>query len=114
MTSNINNVKKFKIIIEAIEIRGKCPVYNVGDKITIIMPELVLTETNKVCIHAFIAMQTFIQALARGFSARTLGIGDRDDEGYVQCPDPGPPYTKGGTVIFRIRRVPLEKSEKHS
>ncbi|MEM3546203.1 MAG: hypothetical protein QXU47_06825 [Candidatus Bathyarchaeia archaeon] len=24
-----------------------------------------------------------------------LGMGLRNDEGYVQCPDPEPPYTKG-------------------
>ena len=98
---------RYKIVVEVIEIHGKCPVYNVGDRMTIIMPELVLAETDKMCIHAFLAMQTFIQALARGFSAKLLGIGKTDDEGYVQCPDPGPPYTKGGKVIFKIKRIPI-------
>ena len=101
-------VVKYRIIVEAIEIRGKCPVYKVGDKMVIEMPELVVSETDKVCIHAFLAMQTFVQALARGFSAKTLGIGRSDDEGYVQCPDPGPPYTSGGTVIFKIRRIKVD------
>jgi len=94
-----------KIIVEVVEIRGNCPVYRVGDKMVIKMPELILNETDKVCIHALTAMQTLLQAIARGYSARELGVGERDDEGYVQCPDPGPPYTRGGTVIFKIKRV---------
>ena len=95
----------YRVVVEVVEIRGNCPVYRLGDKMVIEMPELVLGETSKVCIHALMAIQTFVQALARGFSAKALGIGDRDDEGYAQCPDPGPPITAGGTVVFRLRRV---------
>ena len=97
--------RRYRIEIEVIEIRGRCPVYRKGDRMVIEMPELVLSETSRVCIHALAAMQTLVQALARGYSAKDLGIGEADDEGYVQCPDPGPPYTRGGTVIFRIKRV---------
>jgi len=39
-----------------------------------------------------------------GVSAKDLGIGDRDDVGFLQCPDPGKPYTCGGTVVFRLSR----------
>jgi len=28
--------------------------------------------------------------------------------GYVQCLDPGEPYTAGGTVVFEIRREPAK------
>ena len=97
----------FKIEVEAVKVRGRCPVYKVGDKMVIKMPELVISETDKVCIHALIGIQTLLQAMARGCSARELGIGEKEDEGYVQCPDPGPPYTTGGTVLFRIRRVQI-------
>ncbi len=100
-------MKRCKLIIEVVEVRGKCSVYKPGDRMTVVMPELIIKETDKVCIHAFTAMQTLLQAMARGISARELGIGERDDEGFVQCPDPGPPYTRGGTVIFRIRRASL-------
>ncbi len=99
---------RYRLIIKVQEIRGKCPVHRVGDRITIEMPRLVLEETENICIHALTAMQTILQALARGYSAKQLGMGPRDDEAYVQCPDPGPPYTQGGTVIFKIRRVPLQ------
>ena len=92
-----------RLVVEVVEIRGRCPVYKVGDKIIIKMP-IIVTEKSKICVHAFTAMQTFLHALARGYSAKKLGIGNKDNEGYVQCPDPGPPYTSGGTVIFRITK----------
>lgn len=97
--------RSYRIEIEVVDIRGYCPVYNKGDHMIIEMPELILGETSRVCIYALVAMQTLVQALARGYSAKDLGIGETDDEGYAQCPDPGPPYTRGGTVIFRIKRV---------
>ena len=99
---------RYKLIISVYEIRGKCPVHRVGDRITIEMPMLVLGETDNVCIHALTAMQTILHALARGYSAKELGVGSSDDEAYLQCPDPGPPYTQGGTVIFKIKRFPVQ------
>lgn len=99
---------KYKLVISVHEIRGQCLVHRVGDRITIVIPNLVLEETDNVCIHALTAMQTILQALARGYSAKELGVGPSDDEAYLQCPDPGPPYTSGGTVIFKIKRVPVQ------
>jgi len=32
------------------------------------------------------------------------------DYAYMQCVDPGKPYTEGGTVIFKCRRI--EKGEQ--
>lgn len=48
---------------------------------------------------------SFLSAFSHGTSARGLGMGSRDDERYVQCPDPEPPYTKGGTIVFRLKRL---------
>jgi len=48
----------------------------------------------------------------KGVSAKTLGIGEEDDIGYIQCPDPGKPYTKGGTVIFELRRTSVKISSE--
>jgi uncharacterized repeat protein (TIGR04076 family) len=50
-------------------------------------------------------MTTFLSAFLHGTSALELGIGSEEDVGYLQCPDPGPPYTKGGTVLFKLKRV---------
>ena len=57
-----------------------------------------------VCIHAFSSMMSILSAFLHGSSAVDLGISSEDDIGYLQCPDPGPPYTTGGTVVFELRR----------
>ncbi|MBS7622443.1 TIGR04076 family protein [Candidatus Bathyarchaeota archaeon] len=86
------------------EIRGVCPLYKVGDRI-LFESFYVRSEGSKdLCIHAFAAMSTLLSAFLHGKSATDLGIGVEPDIGYIQCPDPGPPCTKGGTVIFELRR----------
>ena len=55
-------------------------------------------------LHALAAMLMLLSPFLKGVSAQTLGIGREDDVGYVQCPDPGRPYTCGGTVVFELRR----------
>jgi hypothetical protein len=49
-------------------------------------------------------MLTLLAPLLKGASATALGIGKEGDAGYAQCPDPGKPYTYGGTVMFELRR----------
>jgi hypothetical protein len=53
-------------------------------------------------------MLTLLAPFLKGISARALGIGKGDNTGYVQCPDPGAPYTCGGTVVFELRREKIE------
>jgi len=97
--------KIHRLIITAKEIRGKCPVFKVGDKIVIQEPDVVLEKTDALCIHAVASMLSMIIALSRGVSFKELGLAKQEGEvGYVQCLDPGPPYTSGGTVIFEVRR----------
>ena len=60
-----------------------------------------------ICIHALSALSTFLPALLHGLSAKELGIGEEEDVGYLQCPDPGAPYTRGGAVLFELRREAL-------
>jgi len=94
-----------RLVITAKEIRGKCPVFKIGDKITVETPKIVLKETDAFCVHAFGSMLSMITASSRGISFKELGLTTKDgDVGYVQCLDPGTPYTDGGTVIFEIRR----------
>jgi len=38
--------------INVVEVRGKCPVHKVGDKMVIDGPKIVLEETDALCIHA--------------------------------------------------------------
>jgi len=43
----------------------------------------------------------------KGAPATALGV---DDAGYLRCPDPGQPYTRGGTVVFELREEKTGKS----
>jgi len=54
------------------------------------------------------SMLTLLSPFLKGVSAKVLGIGKEDDVGYVQCPDPGKPYTCGGTVVFELRREEIK------
>ena len=97
--------KVHKLILTVKEIRGKCPVHELGDKIVVESPEIVTAETDALCIHALGSMLSMLVPLARGVSFKALGLSVKEGNvGYIQCLDPGPPYTLGGTVIFEVRR----------
>ena len=93
--------------IEVCEIRGKCPVHKVGDKIVIDDPKIVLGETDALCTHALSSLLHYVIALEEGADPVKLGLSKPEDRehAYIQCVDPGKPYTNGGTVIFRCRRI---------
>jgi uncharacterized repeat protein (TIGR04076 family) len=94
-----------RLTIEVKKIRGKCPVFKVGDRIVIEGPKIVPEKTDALCVHALGSMLSIVIALCRGVGFKELGLAKEEgDVGYVQCLDPGPPYTLGGTVIFEIRR----------
>jgi uncharacterized repeat protein (TIGR04076 family) len=93
--------------IEVVEVRGKCPVHKVGDKIVVDGPNIVLEKTDALCIHALSVILHYVVALDEGADPVKLGlttIKDRE-HAYLQCVDPWKPYTEGGTVIFRIKKV---------
>ena len=95
----------YRLVITVKEIRGDCPVFSIGDRIVIEEPEIVPEKTDALCVHALGSMLSMIIALSRGASFKELGLATGEgDVGYVQCLDPGPPYTPGGTAIFEIRR----------
>jgi len=93
--------------IEVHEIRGQCPVYRLGDKTVIDGPRIVMGKTDALCIHALPSLLHYAAALDLGADPAKLGLTKPEDKGYayIQCVDPYEPYTKGGTVIFRCRRV---------
>jgi uncharacterized repeat protein (TIGR04076 family) len=93
--------------IEVVEVRGKCPVHKVGDKIVVDGPNIVLEKTDALCIHALSVILHYAVALDEGADPVKLGlttIKDRE-HAYLQCVDPWKPYTEGETVIFRIKKV---------
>jgi len=91
--------------IEVCEIRGYCPVYKVGDKAVVDGPKIVLEKTDAVCIHALSSLLHYVIALDEGADPRKLGLSKQKENAYIQCVDPGEPYTSGGTVIFKCCRI---------
>jgi len=93
-----------KVIIKVKEIRGNCAVFKGGESIVIDGPEIDLDMTDKLCIHALVSLLHYVVALREGVPPAKLGLAKKGDKAYVQCVDPGEPYTAGGTVIFEITR----------
>ena len=100
--------------IEVCEVRGKCPVYKVGDKIVVDDPRIVLGETDALCTHALSSLLHYTVALEHGADPVALGLTKPEDRehAYIQCVDPGEPYTDGGTVTFKITRVKKENRKQ--
>ena len=90
------------------EIRGKCPVYKEGDKMTIRGAEILMDRTDAICIHALSTLLHYIVALDEGADPIKLGLSKNREHAYMQCVDPGEPYTEGGTVIFECCRTGQE------
>ena len=98
-----------RVRVEVVEVKGKCAAgYKPGDAFIVDWFYLPPNQNVKICLHALNSMLTLLMPFIKGTSAVTLGIGSRDDEGYLQCPDPGKPYTDGGTVVFKLKREPLQ------
>jgi uncharacterized repeat protein (TIGR04076 family) len=93
--------------IEVVEVRGNCPVHKLGDKIVIKEASILLDKTDALCTHALPVILHYAVALDEGADPVKLGLTKPEDRehAYVQCVDPWKPYTDGGTVVFRIKRV---------
>ncbi len=96
--------------IEVCEIRGICPVYKVGDGMIIDGPRILLDKTDAICIHALSTLLHYVVALDEGADPVKLGLSKDKGHAYMQCVDPGGPYTEGGTVIFECRRIEGKRS----
>jgi uncharacterized repeat protein (TIGR04076 family) len=93
------------------EIKGKCPVYKVGDRILIEDPNILLSETDALCTHALSTLLHYVLILEHDWCPVKLGLTTTDDPecAYMQCVDPGKPYTNGGTVIFKCTKIVSEE-----
>jgi|Deesub1362B_J571_1020462.scaffolds.fasta_scaffold04590_4 uncharacterized repeat protein (TIGR04076 family) len=96
-----------KLVVEVVDIRGKCPVYEVGD--TFELEEgykLQIPSGRQVCMHGLAALMPIYNALAKGIRPQKLGLMGKEASGnevFVQCLDPVD-QTGGGTAIFKIRK----------
>lgn len=102
------------LVIEVCEVRGRCPVYKVGDKIVIDDPTIVLDKTDALCTHALSSLLHYVLVLEYNGDPVKLGLTKPEDEehAYIQCVDPGEPYTDGGTVVFKITKMSKNVVEK--
>ncbi len=88
------------LVIEVAEIRGKCPVYKVGDKIVIDGPKILPDKTDAIFIHALAPLLHYTVAVREGVDPRKLGLSKDGKHAYIQCVDPGKPYIEGGTCYI--------------
>jgi len=107
-------VSSNRVTYEVEEIRGKCPVYDVGDKMvfdSFASTEIVnLTASDAVCMRA----------VANAWNDLMYQWGDDSVVGYLAsgtgevrcaCSMPGEPYTPCGYCIFRVTREPLDQEQ---
>ena len=91
-----------KLIVEVIDVKEKCDaMLKVGDKWTI--TEDFCIEGKKVCYFAVSSLMPVLFALQTGTEPKEMGLSKEDGVAYMQCSDPGPPLTPGGTVTFKIK-----------
>jgi len=101
----VSGDSRYRLIVTAMEIQGRCPVFKVGDKMVVDSPRIVVDETDNVCIHALGCILSMIVPLSHGISFKVLGLStENGHKGFFRCLDPGTPYTNGGTVLFEILR----------
>jgi uncharacterized repeat protein (TIGR04076 family) len=97
--------------IKVCQIRGVCPVYKVGNRMVIDGARILLDKTDAVCVHALSTLLHYVVAIEEGADPVKLGLSKDKEHAYMQCVDPGEPYTRGGTVIFECRRIEEESNE---
>ncbi len=95
--------KKYRLVIEVVEVQGHCPVYQVGDHFHI-QEGYQLMADRPMCMHALQSVSPYYVPLSRGMTPAELGLVGPDGAAYVQCPDPQR-YTGGGSVTFRISQA---------
>lgn len=92
------------LVVRVKEIKGRCPVYKVGDAFALESGHRLVTQI-PLCMHSLASLLPHYNALQVS-RPDEWGLAGRDDrtKAYVQCLDPMA-YTDGGTVIFEISRV---------
>ncbi len=81
--------------------------HTVGDRITIADPEILVGKTDALRTYALATLLRYATILEHEWCPvnLTLTRTDEVDAAYLQCVDLGMPYTDGGIVIFKCRRI---------
>ncbi len=95
-----------RVRVTVVDVKGYCAAgYKPGDSFIVEDYYIPPGQKVRICLHALNSMLTLLMPFLKGVSARKLGIGPTDNVAYLQCPDPGKPYTDGGTVVFKLERL---------
>jgi uncharacterized repeat protein (TIGR04076 family) len=92
------------LIVRVRQIKGTCPVYEVGDTFTL-EDGYRLSAGKPICMHSLASLMPYYNAL-RFCEPMDLGLVPKDDPSklVVQCCDPVD-HTGGGTVTFEISKT---------
>jgi uncharacterized repeat protein (TIGR04076 family) len=92
------------LVIRVAEVKGRCPVYEVGDRF-VLEDGYRLVAEKPVCMHSLAALLPHYNALRVSEPAQ-WGLAGKDDptKAYVQCLDAAS-HTGGGTAILEISKV---------
>ena len=90
-----------------VEVQRYCPIYGVGDKLTIDDRRVVVGQGEPLCNVALSSVMEYVQLLEDGVSPKELGLARSDDGdyAYVRCVDKCAYYSEGGCVFFRCRKI---------
>lgn len=95
---------KMHLLVRVAEIKGRCPVYRVGDSF-ILEDGYRLISKIPLCMHSLAALLPHYNAL-RVSKPEEWGLAGKENKtkAYVQCLDAAS-YTDGGTAILEISKV---------
>lgn len=92
------------LLVQVAEIKGRCPVYEVGDSFKLEDGYRLVSDI-PLCMHSLAALLPHYNAL-RISEPEEWGLAGKENKkkAYVQCLDAAS-YTDGGTAIFEISKV---------
>jgi hypothetical protein len=97
----------YKVVLECESVKGFCPFYKKGDRVTFVEPGIVMGETDAICFGGMLTFAPFYRPLIRGIKPEELGLTDR----IVTCHAPplNRPETHA-TVFFKIKQIPVDET----
>ncbi len=106
---------RYKLSCEVISASG-CEVFIEGSTFVVTSDGIDVTQSKNLCVYSLLSLNPYIQALLAGIDPSAFGSGftrPNDPDGfYLQCLDPGYPYSTGGHVLFRVTRQLRDSGNK--
>lgn len=102
-------VELFDLVCEVAEVTGSCvanfkkgTTFVLGGDGTIDLRRS--DQPEKLCYWALSDLMPALLSLHLGHDPKELGLSNETGVACIRCSDPGPPYTPGGSVLFKIRK----------